>query len=509
VIRHLLILSGFAGLTPLQEAVLIGSSDDVKNQLLMSSAQVDENLLYQSALHLAVWRPHHIDLLLNGKLNVDSRDWNGRTPLMYAAAAGMTKVAISLVKAGADLWVKDRLYGSHDFIRYAVRSTHWDLAIAVLDFVRQSQTFPPAKVQSLLNTATILWAGEISKKRKSEHFHALLRWGADPEILFTDRWKWRKEHSNTLLHCISTMADFDALVGSGFKSFNHENSSGANPLMKLAEWNDPQLLRKCIESGGLVNHRDCSGWTALHVNAESLWESFFNYSSQSWDFRFGVFECVEELLVHGSDPFLGDKCCCACSTSGCTPINILLKEYHELWERFPCLPRCQYFLGLEWLDLIRKINGLEYAKQCLLDIIRLVRFEELELTHTCCRRKLSTEWKGLWTMFDEDEVDEILDEEKEDVAKLESQMCDIEKHMHSKHSGSELEAMFFLEVTKLIQIRNMRQRALFLKSQHYSNTNVSPPCERWKGYNVLTYPFTAERFEGSRIWYLNTRSNKR
>ena len=282
------------------------------------------------------------------------------------------------------------------------------------------------------------------------------------------------------------------------------NSSGAHPLMKLVEWNDPQLLRKCIENGSHFNHQDHTGRTALHVFAEGIWESFFNDFSDTWNFRYNVFECVEELLVHGSDPLLGDKCHCACSTSGCTPINILFKEYHKLWEiQYPCLPRCQYFLGLEWLDLIRKINGLEHTKQCLLDIIRIIRFEELELTHTCCRRrKLSTEWKGLWTMWDEDEADEILDEEKEGVSKLESQMCDIEKHMNLNHSGSGFEVMFFSEVTKLIQIRNKNQRSLFLKSQHYSDTNVSPSCEHRKGYNLLTYPITAEPPAGSRIWYL-------
>lgn len=269
------------------------------------------------------------------------------------------------------------------------------------------------------------------------------------------------------------------------------------------------LLRKCIDSGSLVNHQDNLGRTSLHVSAENIWESFFNRLSNTWGFRFKAFDCVEELLSRGSDPFLGDKCRCACSISGCTPINVLLKEYYKLWEiRYPCLPRCQYFLSLEWLDLIRKINGLEQAKQCLLDIIRLARFEELELTHTCCRRKIKSEWKGVWTLLDEDEIDEIVDEEREIIADLESQICEIEKNMHSKQSGSELEAMFFSEVTKLIQIRNKRQRSLFLEGQRYSDINVSPSCDRQESYNLLTYPLTAGLTGGSRIWYLNTPRSK-
>jgi hypothetical protein len=408
---------------------------------------------------------------------------------MYAAAAGTTKVAVSLVKAGADPFLKDNLFGSHDFLHYAVLSAHWDLAMEVLDFVRQSPTFSFDEVSSLLNSAIILWGKELLERRKSEHFHALLAWGADPEILFTGRWLWHREQSNTLLHIISTPVDFDSLVASGFKSFNHQNSTGAHPMMRLVFWNDPLLLRRCIEHGSHVNHQDYSGRTSLHVSAEGIWESFFIPFANHWAFRFGVFECVEELLVHGSDPFLGDKCRCACSTSGCTPINILLKEYHCLWEiQYPCLPRCQYFLSLEWLDLIRKVNGLEQAKQCLLDIIRLVRFEELQLTHTCCRRKISSECKGPWSKLDED--DEI-------IADLESQVGEIEEHIRSKHSGSEIEAIFFSEVTKLIQIRNERQRSLFLASQHYSDSNVSPSREHRKSYNLLTYHTTAEPYAGS------------
>jgi ankyrin repeat protein len=494
---------GFVGLTPLQEAVLIGCSDDVNNELSKYPAQVDENLLHQSALHLTVWRPHHLKLLLNGKLNVDSRDWNGRTPLMYAATAGMTEVAISLVEAGADLWAQDDLYGSYDFIHYAVRSTHWDLVIEVLDFVRGSPMFSSEQVQSLLNTAIVLWAGE-TVSRRSEHLHALLVRGADPEVRFTDRWQWHREQSNTLLHSISTLSDFDSLVANGFNSLNHENSSGAHPLMKLVERNNPQLLRKCLESGSRANHQDHSGRTALRVNAEEIRESYFSQISNGWDLRFESFQCAEVLLRHGSDPFLGDKCRCACSTMGCTPGQILLKEYHKLWKLgFLVLPRCQYFLSLEWLNLILEVNGLEAAKHCLLDMIRLVRFEELGLTHTCCRNP-SSKWKAVWTTLDEDEVDEILDEEKEMVMDLESQMCEIEKDVHA---WSDPDTLFFPEVIKLIPIRDERQRSLFLESEYQFGATVGPHRAQ-AGLTLTDLPYTSRPlfWKSSRVFKSSSHS---
>jgi len=59
----------------------------------------------------------------------------------------------------------------------------------------------------------------------------------------------------------------------------------------------------------------------------------------------------------------------------------------------------------------------------------LRRFEELELTHTCCRkpRKYIKAYKGEeWTKLDEDEVDEIRDEEKELITTLETELQDME-----------------------------------------------------------------------------------
>jgi hypothetical protein len=353
----------------------------------------------------------------------------------------------------------------------------------VLDFVRQSSAFSSNEVRSLLNNAIIHWAGESSERQKSEYLDSLLTWGADPEVLFTVRWKFHTEKSNTLLHCISTLRDFDLLVTNGFKSFNHANSSGTHPLMKLVEWNDSQLLRKCIESGSHVNHQDHLGRTSLHVSAEEIWESFLSINYNNWDSRFQMFECAEELLCHGSDPFLGDKCCCACSTLGCTPINVLLKEHRKLWETpYLCLPRCQYFLCLEWFDLIRKIKGVECAKRCLLDMIRVIRFEELGLTHTCCR-KVDSEPKGLWMSLDDEEVDEILDEEKELIFDFDSQMFEIEKDIQS---GSDLDAIFLSEIVKLIQIRNERQRGLFLASQANLKTAVSTADEPTYDFYLLT-----------------------
>ena len=151
----------------MQEAILVGSSETVKIILENSQVTEDENILRQSPLHLAVWRPQHLALLLQAGFDVNAWDWNGRTPLMYAAATGMTEVAITLIRAGADIWVKDNLYSKHTWLPYAIVSTHWQLVLGVIDVVRQLPRFSKESVQVLLDSAIGWWVMDILAPKDS------------------------------------------------------------------------------------------------------------------------------------------------------------------------------------------------------------------------------------------------------------------------------------------------------------------------------------------------------
>jgi len=449
-------------------------------------------MLRQSVLHLAVWRPQHLDLLLDHGFNVNARDWNGRTPLIYAAAVGEIEVAISLIKAGADLWVTDNLFCHNDFMNYAKGSSHWTFIMSVIDFVRQSTLFSASEIQHMLNTGLILWAQERWKKRKQSHLRSLLQWGADPEVRFTEIWVNRRETSNTILHCIATRGEFDILTTSNFSSFNHPNSSGAHGLLKIVERNNPLLLEKCIEKGSCVNHQDHCGRAAPHVVASEIWDSFLpsvyeiwdltlssdhNKSIHHWNIRSWMLKSMNILLRHNASPCLGDLCRCACSSKGCLPIHIILKQQrHQIWapnsNRGPCalIQLGPYIMGLEWLHLVNDIQGFHVAKSVLLDMIRLVKFESLELTHTCCR-KVSSHKSGLWPDLEADEVDEIMDEEKDLILILEKEMEDIEKAL-----CQDLEEIWLQELTKLLLLRARRYWSSPLSMSSCSLT-VSKPCQ--------------------------------
>jgi hypothetical protein len=83
-------------------------------------------------------------------------------------------------------------------------------------------------------------------------------------------------------------------------------------------------------------------------------------------------------------------------------------------------------------------------------MLRLAKFEELELTHTCCRKSCLKGFPStLWDLLDDDEIDEIMDEEKEIIQDLEFYMRRIEHDL-----SPNLEEAWMKELTKLLVARN-------------------------------------------------------
>jgi len=421
----------------------------VQIHLRGSRASEDENVLAQSPLHLAVWRPQHLQTLLQAGFDVNARDWNGRTPLMYSAASGMRDVAVALVRAGADIWTEDILYSRHTWLEYAKLSGHWSLVLDVIDVVRKSPRFSPDEVQNLLDTAIKSWANSSTIARSSSQLATLLQWGANPEVRFIAEWPNYKASNTTLLHCVENCTDFDLLIKAGFTSFNQTNGGGYHPLMSQFVVGDAELIQKSIDTGSKVNHGDVDGSTALHVCAEFLRSGITSIDPFEYDFRFRILEIVDVLLSNGADPFLGDDCRCPCSTSGCTPAGMPLKDYHQ---KFGSTAHRSYPLTMhawvnQWFRLLKDVEiDFEHSRRFYLDLIRLSRFEQLELTHTCCR--FTNHEHRTWDVLEDEDAEEIRDEEQELSDTLESEM-----NTFKSCSITELEILWRKEMDKLMQIQ--------------------------------------------------------
>jgi hypothetical protein len=137
---------------------------------------------------------------------------------------------------------------------------------------------------------------------------------------------------------------------------------------------------------------------------------------------------------------------------GYTPLHFILKE-----ASCRTFNDGKGFWALELLDEIREQGSLEISKQSLLQMLRLLKFEEIELTHTYCRISIHIPIKqGL----SKDEIEEIMDEEKELAMILNQEMEQLEKTIGNRFELHLLEALFKLqrrtqkESEKYLQLTN-------------------------------------------------------
>jgi len=210
-----------------------------------------------------------------------------------------------------------------------------------------------------------------------------------------------------------------------------EASRGVYPLFAIAKRFNPELLRLCLKGGSLVNQQDRWGHSVLHLTTRWLQYQLpiprncsdvdSLQSDCECETRTDQLACIRLLLENGADPILGDNCLCACSHRGCNPSTAILKL--SRWDSSLGLKFQKDVWTLEWLSPVHQYKGDEVARQCLLDLIRWIKFEELKLTHTChCEDDDITSSMFRRNPVDPDDIDEIRDEEKIIIGELEEHM---------------------------------------------------------------------------------------
>jgi hypothetical protein len=253
--------------------------------------------------------------------------------------------------------------------------------------------------------------------------------GADPNTIFGDQ---------TLAHKFKEVAELEALISQGFTKFNHPNSAGDHALISLAKLHNPRMLQLLLGGGSFINHQNHARYSALHLVVKQLIRLCPFTDDGSW--RYGlwnqILDCIKVLFKNGANPSLRYGFCkCACSTSGCNAIHLLLRG-----KRYDASNPKNIWI-VDYVNLVKECIRLKAAKQCLLEIVRFSKFQELELTHTCCRESgYGTFMKNL----EDDEVEEIMDEERQIIETLENEIQDIEKSLEDDLDQPLLNAIFLL-----------------------------------------------------------------
>jgi hypothetical protein len=131
----------------------------------------------------------------------------------------------------------------------------------------------------------------------------------------------------------------------------------------------------------------------------------------------------------------------------CTPDGMLMKDSYQkvggtVYQYYPLTMHSN-----QWLLLLQCVeSGFKHTRRFYLDMIRLSRFEQLELTQTCCR--FTNHENRIWDNLKDEDVQEIRDEEQELSDTLETEMSNFQSC-----SIAELEVLWRKEIDKLMQLQ--------------------------------------------------------
>ena len=127
------------------------------------------------------------------------------------------------------------------------------------------------------------------------------------------------------------------------------------------------------------------------------------------------------LLLNAISPTWHDSCRCACSPLGCSPTKMILKSFLNVCPGGKSntysskeLFRVSMFI---W-SLYQAVNTVEGGYDRLRkELVRLIAFEQLEITHTCCQRRGYVDEPV--SQMPQDDADDIYEEELDLIVTLE------------------------------------------------------------------------------------------
>ncbi|KAI9655102.1 MAG: hypothetical protein M1821_005585 [Bathelium mastoideum] len=421
---------GFGETTPLMETALLGSEHELDQHLKRPANCLATNFLGQTALHLAILRPKLLRMLIPHYEHMEIRDRSGYTPLVYALAYKQPESVLLLLEATKCCAIRPTLSDTRTFLRLCVCQDEQALLYLVLKHCKKIHEAD--KFQELLNEFMEDYAGYFLHHLRNDdnHLQHLLNFGADPNLTIG------RDPGQTLLHFVTNISQVKALFEAGFThDINHADSEGRTVLMRAIGSRNTALIEEYLEMGASLDQRDKQGWSVMHYAAKEL-KDIVGYVCRCEACRVRrLAQCSEmvdivKLLLHwGADPVTRDYCLCACSHSGCSPSTILLQHGNPYRGpyRGPYLPAGQEAWWLEWLKLLSEAK-LEFCREkALIDLMRTKRFDDHDLTHVCCRGH-----KDRRLCVQEDDVHEVLDEEKEAINVFEDDMNQFLAHQQEE-----------------------------------------------------------------------------
>ncbi|KAJ0423612.1 hypothetical protein BJY00DRAFT_38740 [Aspergillus carlsbadensis] len=260
-----------------------------------------------------------------------------------------------------------------------------------------------------------------------------------------------------IFHHALQIHQMESLYEAGFRDINAVNEDGYTPMLCLPE--APEIF---VDHSSYVFDRALwffvkgaspyllqgnSHTTPKHIlSANIAYALYTGPLHDSWSNTSEARTSHQDLLRQVCTTDCRDKCHCYCSIAGCSSLSMALRQVlSNVWYRKRTF-RCQR--EIKFLKKITtELQGISGVSQ---EVIRLLTFTDLELTHTCCQAKhwiplrpckCSTSFGMLFQAFDKDEAIEIHDEERILLADFE----DLVEQLNADYTSSSVSLWEFLE----------------------------------------------------------------
>ena len=265
------------GYTPLMWAAMHGRDDSVE-MLIKAGADVnisdlhdDDALIHASSY---VRNINCVKLLLEAGADVNHTNWQGVTPLMYAASAGHVDIVTLFIKEGANVnSITEELLGAITAINWCATSVHGWKSISILVKAGADVNFMSR------GKTPLMWALKEGK-RCEKSVEALIKAGADVNIV-------DEVYGFTVLHrAVQLGSNMCTVLIEAGADVNVKALGGCTPLMDAMDDSKYSCAEALIKAGADTNitcdqdntalfwaaDRDC-GWTKTAECAKLLLRS--------------------------------------------------------------------------------------------------------------------------------------------------------------------------------------------------------------------------------------------
>ncbi|KAH7371860.1 hypothetical protein BKA64DRAFT_729050 [Cadophora sp. MPI-SDFR-AT-0126] len=410
---------GTLEVSDLIEAVLCQDGSALEKVIARSPDQINQlDEAKRTALHLSAAWPEGISILLEGGARLDMYDIYNESPLYYACSCENFASVSLLLDHDSPLGgqgqndVLSEVFSSNNvalkqkFIFHLV-----DRRKRLLDFALEK--LPPFELESFnLKHDRILDAQastvtSILIERGLEIVPALM-----PSL---------KPKRTSVYHGLGLdVSTADLLFEAGFRDVDEIDDDGMTPFWKhiintLYAWRMLEALKWLKDKGIDVYHRHPKyGGTAIHALGANIGARFREIHWFSMK-RPSPTNKEASIATSFFQDNATDDCLCACSKSGCLVITSALKNCRD-WYKYTELPTGKklkedkrLLISTSILQLVEA--NIDESPWIPCEVIRVMTFEWLELTHTC-HVDPKHEFSACRGLLSHEEIREIQEEER-------------------------------------------------------------------------------------------------